>query len=61
MRFVKAILKKGVNANALVERVGGRPLIAAVYGGQEEIVRLLLDAGADPNLQGNWITLNSQV
>ncbi len=37
-----------------MERVGARPLTAAVYGGHEKIVQFLLDVGANPNLQDTW-------
>ena len=42
LRFVKGMLKKGVKPDVLVERVGARPLTAAVYGGHEKIVQFLL-------------------
>ncbi|MGN8234473.1 ankyrin repeat domain-containing protein [Priestia flexa] len=45
---VQMIISDGVNINADIKDT--RPLIAAVRDGHIEIARLLLEAGADPNL-----------
>ena len=46
---IKGIIKKGVDVNGLDE-IGNTALCLAVSGGDPEIVRALLEAGADPNL-----------
>jgi len=53
---VEKILKEGANANAKDEG-NYRPLIFAVNFGSIEIVRLLLEAGADPNVTNEGSTL----
>lgn len=51
------MLKLGASPNVLVESSGSRPLTAAAEGGHLGIVKLLLDSGADPNLQDNWVSM----
>ena len=46
---IKEIIKKGVDVNHFDE-VGNTALCSAAFGGNLEIVRVLLEAGADPNL-----------
>lgn len=49
---VEALLAEGVNPNLAVDQWGGRALVYAVGHGNVELVRVLLDAGADPDLRG---------
>ena len=53
---VEKLLKEGANANAKDEG-NFQPLIFAVNFGSVEIVRLLLEAGADPNINYEGSTL----
>ncbi len=46
----KALLDVGTNPNRLTAEYGRRALLLAVDAGNVETVRLLLDAGADPDL-----------
>jgi len=50
---VKQLIAQGANVNAHDEH-GRTALMSAVRKGQREIVRMLLDAGADPNLQTSY-------
>lgn len=52
--FVQRMLKQGMDPNSLHETSGSRLLTAASDGGQLRIVKMLLEAGADPNLQDTW-------
>jgi len=52
---VDALLKEEVNVNAQDER-GARPLIHAARNGAVEMVRVMLDAGAAPNVKGGGFT-----
>jgi ankyrin repeat protein len=52
--FAERSLRLGVDPNSLHKTSGSRPLTAASDSGRLSIVRLLLDAGADPNLQDTW-------
>ncbi|MEL7406476.1 MAG: ankyrin repeat domain-containing protein, partial [Cyanobacteria bacterium J06558_2] len=49
LKEIKEIIKKGVDVNGFDE-IGNRALCLAVAVGDLEIVRVLLEAGADPNL-----------
>ncbi|OYY92887.1 MAG: hypothetical protein B7Y41_14100 [Hydrogenophilales bacterium 28-61-23] len=53
---IDALLKNGVNPNGLTGQWGKSALILAVEQGDVEITRLLLDAGADPDLKGGGYT-----
>ena len=46
---VRNLLKSGADANEKSEKVDFTALMLAVMGGHVEIVKLLLEAGADPN------------
>jgi len=50
---VKQLIAQGANVNAHDEH-GRTALMSAVRKGHREIVRMLLDAGADPNLQTSY-------
>ena len=51
---VRRFLAAGVSANAGEDRAGGEAvLLRAIRGGHEEVVRLLLDAGAEVGARGN--------
>jgi len=50
---VKELLDKGVDANA-ANPYGGTPLVYACDKGYPEIVKLLLEHGANPNLSNNF-------
>jgi ankyrin repeat protein len=52
LKQVGALLKQGVNANATVDRWGENALMHAVLHGNIDMARALLDAGANPDLQG---------
>lgn len=60
---VQELLARNANVNARDEETHGFPLLSAVHGGNAEIVRILLAAGADPAAKikyrdngGNWKT-----
>jgi ankyrin repeat protein len=58
VRAVETLLSRGASVNARDEpNVGDPPLSDAVDNGDEEMVRLLLSAGADPDIPG-WMTLS---
>jgi len=46
---VKAMIRKGLSLDEL-DDLGNSPLHWAVLGGYEDIVLILLEAGADPNI-----------
>ena len=52
---VDTLLKKGANANAQ-DALGNRPLPHAARLGAVEMVRMLLEAGADPDVKGMGFT-----
>ena len=49
----KALILDKDNINLKDDRLGWVPIYKAVLYGDEEIVRLLLSNGADPNIQNN--------
>jgi ankyrin repeat protein len=53
---VEKLLQQGVNPNGLTGPRGNTALVHAVALGDVEIVRVLLDAGADPDLKGGGYT-----
>lgn len=53
---VEKLLAQGVNPNRTDGRRGKRALVSAVRHGNVEMVRILLDAGADPDLPGRGFT-----
>ena len=51
MRSVQALLAAGADVNE--KRVDlATPLLVAIINGHEDLVDLLLDKGADPNVEG---------
>ncbi len=56
IKQLEALLKSGVNPNAVVDEAGENALMHAVLLGSVEMTRLLLEAGADPNLKGRGFT-----
>ena len=58
VQTAKMLLSRGASVDARDEpNVGNPPLSDAVTNGDEEMVRLLLAAGADPDIPG-WMTLS---
>jgi uncharacterized protein len=55
-KAVSLLLAKGVNPNLSADRWGDRALPRAVANGNVEMVRILLEAGADPELKGRGFT-----
>jgi ankyrin repeat protein len=53
---VEKLLAHGINPNRTDGRRGKRALVLAVRNGNVEMVRILLDAGADPDLPGHGFT-----
>ncbi len=53
---LEKLLQQGVNPNGLSGPRGNNALVYAVARGDVEISRLLLDAGADPDLKGGGYT-----
>lgn len=53
---VEKLLAEGANPSRAGDEYGNRALVRAVERGNVELVRLLLDAGADPDLKGNGMT-----
>jgi ankyrin repeat protein len=56
LKQVEALLKLGVNPNARVDQWGENALMHAVLHGNIDMTRVLLEAGADPNLKGRGFT-----
>ena len=54
--LIEALLKNGVNPNGLTGQWGKTALGIAVEQGDVEITRLLLDAGADPDIKSGGYT-----
>ena len=46
----KIMIEMGDDVNAKEKERGGTPLILATYGGRVQVVKLLLEKGADPKL-----------
>lgn len=57
LHFVLAMLEQGVDPNVLSINSGAHPLTAAANGGHRKIVSLLLEAGADPNVNDTWVSM----
>jgi len=55
LKQVEALLKSGANANTR-DALGMRPLLYAARNGVIEVVRVLLEAGADPDVKGGGFT-----
>ncbi len=53
---LEKLLQQGVNPNGLTGPRGSNALVYAVARGDVELTRLLLDAGADPDLKGGGYT-----
>jgi ankyrin repeat protein len=56
VKQVEALLKMGVNPNVLVDQWGENALMHAVLHGNVDMTRVLLEAGADPDLKGRGFT-----
>lgn len=56
IKQVEALLKQGVNPNAYVDQWGENALMHAVLLGNIDMTRMLLEAGADPDLKGRGFT-----
>jgi ankyrin repeat protein len=56
LKQMNALLKQGVNPNAQADEWGDNALMHAVSHGNFEMVRALLEAGADPDLKGRGFT-----
>ena len=56
VKQLEALLKSGVNPNAVVDEWGENALMHAVLFGNVDMTRLLLEAGADPNMKGRGFT-----
>lgn len=56
IKGVEALLKRGVNPNAVIDEWGENALMHAVSNGNVEMTRVLLEAGADPDLKGRGFT-----
>ncbi len=55
--LVRRALADGLDPNILVSSLGTRPLTAAARGGQLQVLRLLLQRGADPNLKDTGLSM----
>ncbi|MBI5750792.1 MAG: ankyrin repeat domain-containing protein [Hydrogenophilales bacterium] len=55
LKQVEALFKSGANANTR-DALGMRPLLYAARNGAVEMVRMLLEAGADPDVKGSGFT-----
>ena len=53
---VEKLLAEGANPNRAADEYGERALLHAVAAGDVELTRMLLDAGADPDLRGHGLT-----
>ena len=52
-RLLRELLAMGANHSARANSTGATPLMLAAQGGAVDAMTVLLDAGADPNAQGN--------
>lgn len=53
---LEALLKTGVNPNAAADQWGENALMHAVLNGNVEMTRMLLEAGANPDMKGRGFT-----
>ncbi len=53
IQFIKGLLKLGANPNVQDDDRGWRPLHFAAQDNKHEVISLLIDSGADPNLTSN--------
>ncbi len=56
IKQVEALLKMGVNPNAVIDQWGDNALMHAVLHGNVDMARVLLEAGANPDLKGRGFT-----
>lgn len=56
LKQVDALLKLGVNPNAVIDQWGENALMHAVLHGSVDMTRVLLEAGANPDLKGRGFT-----
>lgn len=56
IKQLEALLKEGVNPNAVADQWGENALMHAVLHGNVEMTRMLLEAGANPDTKGRGFT-----
>lgn len=56
IKQVEALLKLGVNPNAAIDQWGENALMHAVLHGNVDMTRILLEAGANPDMKGRGFT-----
>src|SRR5688572_13378745 len=56
-KLLEKMLKRVIDPNVLPEHIGSRPLSAETRGGDVGVVKLLLDAGANPNLRDSGLSM----
>ena len=59
-RSVRALLAAGADVNERRDLICATPLLVAMINGHEDLVDLLLDKGADPNVEGGSTELTVQ-